>query len=199
MLRLFQSMPRRVVNPINRMTTRIPACIAAWLLLLAMPLAAFAQDGRVSDAQMVGILIVANQSQIAAGQLALRKTQSRSVQGFANRIVSESQQVNQEADDMLRRLGASAQRSGTSDAIARQSRDELDMLNQTDVYSFDQDFLDREVAFLGRLIQTVDGFIRTTTSPDVKTLLVRARPAFTFHLDQARRLQYVLERPGFGR
>jgi putative membrane protein len=169
------------------------------LLLMMASLGAFAQDDRVSDAQIVGILIVANQAEIAAGQVALRRTQSRSVQAFANRIISEHRQINQEADDMLRRLGASAQRSGTSNAIERQSRNDVAMLNDDDPYSFDVDYLNREVDFLAQLVQSVDGFIRTTTSPDVKVLLVRARPALTFHLDQARQIQFALNRPGFGR
>jgi putative membrane protein len=185
------------VNAFHRVGINLRRAVA--LLLMAASLGAFAQDERVSDAQIVGVLIVANQAEIAAGQLALRRTQSRSVQAFANRIISEHRQINQEADDMLRRLGASAQRSGMSNAIERQSRDDLAMLRDTDAYSFDADYLNREVNFLAQLVQSVDGFIRSTTSPDVKVLLVRARPAITFHLDQARQIQFALNRPGFGR
>jgi putative membrane protein len=161
--------------------------------------AAHAQDARLSDAQIVGILLVANDAEIAAGQIALRRTQSRSVQAFAARMVDEHRQVNQEANAMLQRLGARAQPSDLSDSLARQSRNDQAMLNDASEYDFDQAYLDREVQFLGQLVRSVDGYIRTTTNPDVKVLLVRARPAYTFHLDQAQRLQYVLESPGFGR
>ncbi len=104
-----------------------------------------------------------------------------------------------ETNTMLQRLNASAQRSGTSDSIQRQSRNDVAMLDDTDEYSFDQTFLDREVDFLSQLLRAMDGYIRTTTDPDVKTLLVRSRPAFTFHLDQAHRLRIALDKPGFGR
>jgi putative membrane protein len=171
----------------------------AWLLFLASTLCAYGQDARLSDAQIVGILSVANQAEVAAGQIALRRTRSRSVQSFAVRVVDENRQVYQETSDMLRRLGANAQRSDLSDTLTRQSRDDLAMLDEADDYSFDQTYLAREVDFLGRFVKTLDGFIRTTTNPDVKTLLVRSRPAFTFHLDQAHRLLLVLDRPGFGR
>jgi putative membrane protein len=179
-----------------------PMCLA-WLVWFASSVSismnAFAQDDRLSDAQMVGVLIVANQAQIAAGQLALRRTQSPSMRNLANRMVSENAQVNQEANAMLQRLGANAQRSGTSDAIARQSRNDLADLNDAADWDFDLAFLNDEVSFLGRLVKAIDAYIRATTSPDVKVLLVRARPVFTFHLDQARQMQYALNRPNFGR
>lgn len=59
--------------------------------------------------------------------------------------------------------------------------------------------LDREVDSLGRLVNATDTFIRTTTSADLKMLMVRARPSFIFHLDQARRLKYAIGSPGIGR
>ena len=172
--------------------------VCAWLLCLASSVIASAQGTPLSDAQRVGVLLTATQAEIAAGRIALRKTRSTSLRSFATRIVDENAQIAQETDDMLRRVGAMAQPSSLSDALARQSRDDTEMLDQEDEYSFAQAYLGREVDFLGRLVKTVDDFIRTTHSAEVKVLLVRARPAFTLHLDQARRLQLVFERPGFG-
>jgi putative membrane protein len=182
------------------LAVKIERFAVTWLLLFASAMsAAFGQDARLSDAQIVGILLVANDAEIAAGQIALRKSQSKSVQAFAARMVDEHRQVNQEAAAMLQRIGASAARSDLSDSITRQTRRDLTMLNDADEYNFDDAYLDREVEFLGQLVRSVDGYIRTAVSPDLKVLLVRARPAYTFHLDQAHRLQLVMERPGFGR
>jgi putative membrane protein len=175
----------------------IKRILAAWLLLVVSMTAAFAQD--INDAQRVGVLIVASQAEVAAGQLAARRTKSRSMQVFAARIVAESRQVNQEADAMLQRLGASAQRSNVSDTITRQTRNDLSDLDDASEYDFDLAFLDREVTFLAQLVATIDDYIRTTNNADVKVLLVRSRPAFTFHLDQARQLQFALNRPNFER
>ncbi|WP_250536634.1 DUF4142 domain-containing protein [Caballeronia sp. AZ10_KS36] len=168
------------------------------LLLMAHIVGARAQSRSLSDAQMVGVLLTANHAEIAAAQIALRRTRSTSLRSFARRIVDENAQIAQETNDMLRRLGANAQPSSMSDALARQSRDDTDMLGEEDEYAFAQAYLEREVDFLGRLVNTVDDFIRSTHSADVKVLLVRVRPAFTLHLDQARRLQLVFQRPGFG-
>jgi putative membrane protein len=171
----------------------------ALLLLLVSAICAFGEEARLTDAQIVGIILVANQAEIAAGQTALRRTQSRSVQSFASRIVDEHRQVNEEAAGLMQRLAATPQRSGISDALTRQSYDDLARLNEVGIYDFDQTYLDREVIVLHQLVKTVDTFIRTTTSMELKTLLVQSRPSFIFHLDQAQRLQLTLERPGFRR
>jgi putative membrane protein len=169
------------------------------LFLLVGTSHAFAQAERLSDAQIAGVVFVSNQGEIAAGESALRRTRSRSVQAFASRIVAEHGQVNQEIVALTQRLAASLQRSATSDALTQESNDDLVRLNAVDARGFDAAYLDREVDSLGRLVNATDAFIRTTTSADLKILLVRARPSFIFHLDQARRLKYAIGSPEIGR
>ncbi|MEX3934520.1 DUF4142 domain-containing protein [Paraburkholderia phymatum] len=171
----------------------------ALLLLLASTICAFGQEARLTDAQIVGILLVANQAEIAAGQTALRRSQSRSIQSFASRMVDEHGQVNQETAELMRRLAATPQRSAASDALTQQSYDDLARLNAVEAREFDQAYLDREVIFLQQLVKSVDAFIPATQNAELKVLLVRSRPSFIFHLDQAHRLQLALERPGYGR
>ncbi|MGF6288313.1 putative membrane protein [Paraburkholderia youngii] len=171
----------------------------ALLLLLASTICAFGQEAGLTDAQIVGIILVANQAEIAAGQTALRRTQSRSVRFFANRMIDEHGQVNQETAGLMHRLAATPQRSGISDALAQQSYDDLARLNAVETHEFDQAYLDREVIFLQQLVKLANTFIRSTTNAELKTLLVRSRLSFIFHLDQAHQLQLALEHPRFGR
>ncbi|MFL9913695.1 DUF4142 domain-containing protein [Paraburkholderia sp. RL17-337-BIB-A] len=171
----------------------------ALLLFLASTICAFGQEARLTDAQIVGIILVANQAEIAAGQTALRRTQSRSVQIFASRMVDEHGLVNQETAGLMQRLAATPQRSGISDALTQQSYDDLVRLNAVEAHEFDQAYLDREVISLQQLVKSVNTFIRSTTNAELKALLVRSRPSFIFHLDQAHRLQLALEHPRFRR
>lgn len=171
---------------------------AALLLLLAWTVGVGAQE-RLSDEQMLGVILVANQAEIAAGTLALRKTRSYSLQVFAKRIVSEHAQVNQEIATLTQQYGTQPQRSATSDALTKQSIDDIADLDGTGTYNFDEAYLDREVVFLQKLVHTVDDYIRTARSADVRTLLIRSRPSFIFHLDQAQRLQITIGSPGLKR
>lgn len=63
--------------------------IPVLLLLPALPRYACAQAARLTDEQMLGVVFAANQAEMTAGNLALHKTQSTSLQAFASRIVAE--------------------------------------------------------------------------------------------------------------
>ncbi|SAK65868.1 hypothetical protein AWB76_03721 [Caballeronia temeraria] len=169
---------------------------AALLVLLSWTACVPAEEPPLSDEQMLGVVFVANQAEIAAANLALRKTRSSSLQVFAKRIVSEHAQVNQEIFTLTQRFGTQPQRSATSDALMKQSTDDIAELDETSTYDFDEAYLEHEVAFLQKLVNTVNGYIRTARSADARTLLIRSRPSFIFHLDQAQRLQITIGSPG---
>lgn len=171
---------------------------ALLLFVLAWISHAYGQE-RLSDAQMAGVVFVANQAEIAAGESALRRTQSRSVQALARRIIAEHGQVKQEIIALTQRLAGNLQRSAASDALTRQSFDDLARLNEVEAHGFDEAYLDREVGYLQQLVTTVDAFIRSVTSAELKMLLVRFRPFFILHLDQAQRLKLAIGTPEIGR
>ena len=172
---------------------------AVLLFVLAWISHAYGQGERLTDGQIAGVVFVANQAEIAAGESALRRTRSRSVQALATRIVTEHAQVNQEIIALTQRLAANLQRSATSDALTKQSVDDLARLNEVETRGFDEAYLDREVVCLQQLVRTVDTFIRSATSVELKMLLVRFRPSFIFHLDQAQRLKLAIGTPEIGR
>ncbi|BAN26231.1 DUF4142 domain-containing protein [Caballeronia insecticola] len=175
------------------------AIAMTWLLLLVWTGHARSQSAPSTDAQMLGVVFVANQAEIAAGNLALSRTRSASLQAYARRIVAEHGQVNQEIVALTQGLGAQPQRSAISDALTKQSAEDLARLDDTGIYNFDEAYLDRELVYLKRLVNTVDDYIRSTASADVRTLFVRARPSFILQLDQAQRLKLTVGSPGLNR
>jgi putative membrane protein len=177
----------------------IKRIVIALLTMLACSSHLAAQNPSLTDEQKLGVLFAANQAEMAAGDLALRTTRSASVRVFATRIVSEHAQVNQEIIALTQRFATQPQRSATSDALQRQSNDDLARLDDTSMYDFDPAYLDREVIYLQRLIDTVDDYIRATRSADVRMLLIRARPSFILQLDQAHQLQLSIGSPGLRR
>ncbi|MGV7243013.1 DUF4142 domain-containing protein [Caballeronia sp. M23-90] len=160
---------------------------------------AYGQGERWTDAQTAGVVFVANQAEIATGVLALRRTQSRSVQALATRIVGEHGQANQKINALMQRFDSSLRRSAMSDALTKQGVEDVARLNEVDTRGFDEAYLDREVTSLQQLVQTVDTFIRTATSAELKMLLVQLRPSFILHLDQAQRLKLAIGTPEIGR
>ncbi|WP_408416425.1 DUF4142 domain-containing protein [Paraburkholderia strydomiana] len=60
--------------------------------------------------------------EIAAGQIAVRRTHSRSVQFCASRMVDEHGHANLETAGLMQRLAETRQRSRISDALTQQLR-----------------------------------------------------------------------------
>ncbi|WP_244816449.1 DUF4142 domain-containing protein [Caballeronia sp. Lep1P3] len=166
----------------------------ALALLVAKSLCAHAQDGPLTGAQVVGVVIVANRSDVAVGELALRRTQSRSVQNFARRLVAEHGDAERRAAAMLAQFGAQARASAMSDALANQARGDLDTLDELGSRDFDLAYVRREIVWHERWIAATDDIIRSTTNPHVKALLAAARPTCILHLNQARTLEWALSR-----
>ena len=179
------------------MKTKRTAAVLLFVLAWMRPV--YGQGERLTNAQIAGVVFMANQSEIAAGNLALRATQSRSVQAFATRIVAEHGQANQAISALTQRFAENLQRSAASDALTKQGLDDLARLNEVDTRGFDEAYLDREVSSLQQLVQTVDAFIRSATSAELKMLLVQLRPSFILHLNQAQRLKLAIGTPEIGR
>ncbi|MDR5815191.1 MULTISPECIES: DUF4142 domain-containing protein [unclassified Caballeronia] len=172
------------------------------MTLLALPLfmtRAQAADGHLSEEQRLGIVFVANQAEIAAAQLALQRSGSKSVQVYARRIITEHGQMQQEIVALTGSAGSQPQRSATSNAMTKQSQADLARLDASSMYDFDDLYLERETGYLGQLVNTVDDGIRTTGNADVKTLLARMRPSFILQLDQAQRLKILIGSRGLRR
>lgn len=173
--------------------------MTALLVLPVFMTRAQAADGHLSEEQRLGIVFVANQAEIAAAQLALQRSGSRSVQAYARRIIAEHGQVQQEIVALTGSAGSQPQRSATSNAMTKQSQANLARLAESSMYDFDDLYLERETGYLGQLVNTVDDGIRTTGNADVKTLLVRMRPSFILQLDQAQRLKILIGSRGLRR
>ena len=59
--------------------------------------------------------------------------------------------------------------------------------------AFDKAYMDREVAYHAQVIGALDKtLIPSTTNTELKALLVKARPTFVAHLEEAKRIQSSL-------
>jgi putative membrane protein len=172
--------------------------VAALFMLPAFTTHARAADGP-SDEQRLGVVFVANQAEIAAAQLALRRSGSKGVQAYARRIIAEHGQVQQEIVALTRGAGTQPQRSATSNAMTRQGNADLSRLEDASMYDFDDLYLERETGYLGQLVNTVDDAIRSSGNADVRTLFIRMRPSYILQLDQAQRLKILIGSRGLRR
>ncbi|APA87737.1 DUF4142 domain-containing protein [Paraburkholderia sprentiae WSM5005] len=163
---------------------------AALVLLAALSLRMYDVHAQHTDQQIAAILMVANRAEIEAGNLALSRSQRRSIQNFAGQMIAEHRDLYQSAVELTQRLMLYPENSRMSEAFRNEGDDNLARLNAADEYAFDGDYLYQQVTYNQQLVHAVDNtLLPSAKNAELKALLVRARVIFILNLDHAIRLQ----------
>jgi putative membrane protein len=143
-----------------------------------------------SDSQIAAIVVIANQVDIDAGNLALSKTKSQEVKTFAQLMVTDHGGVNKSATELVQKLHVTPESSPTSQSLQKGGDDNLAALKDLSGNEFDRAYVDHEVAYHQSVLNAIDTtLIPSAQNGELKALLVKVRPAFAAHLDHAKRLQ----------
>jgi putative membrane protein len=144
----------------------------------------------VKDAQIASIVVTANKVDIDAGKLAASQSTSDEVKAFARLIVTDRTGVNKSATDLALRLKVTPQDNPTSQSLKLAGDKNLVHLKTLKGAAFDKAYIDHEVAYHQQVIDALDKtLIPSATNEELKSLLVKVRPAFVAHLEHAKRLQ----------
>lgn len=159
----------------------------AFGLMLSPALAAAAD--KLTDPQIAHIAYTAGDLDIQAAQLALEKSQTKSVQAFANDMVRDHKAVNDKALALVKKLNVTPEDNDTSKALAKQAAEKRAELAKLSGPAFDKAYVDNEIAFH----KTVNDALRTTLIPsssnaELKSLLETGLKVFEGHLKHAEML-----------
>ena len=172
------------------MKPRYAPCAAGLALLTA---AAGAETGHVTDPQIAAIVVTANQVDIAAGELARAKGQSKDVKDFAQRMITDHSGVNKSATELVQKLHVTPESNPTSESLKRGGDENLAALKKLRGSAFDKAYIEHEVAYHQSVIDALDKtLIPSAQNAELKALLVKVRPAFVAHLESAKQIQSSL-------
>ena len=144
----------------------------------------------VTDAQIAAIVVTANQVDVDAGKVALARASNPAIKKFAELMVTDHTGVNKAAVDLVTKLKVTPQHNATSQSLKADGEKHLARLNTLTGATFDQTYIDHEVAYHQQVIDALDKvLIPGATNAELKSLLVKVRPAFVAHLDHAKQLQ----------
>lgn len=159
----------------------------------ALPLAAGAQGAAPDDPQIAAIVEAANQVDIQAGRLAERQAQSPQVKAFARRMVVDHTGVNDAAVALAHRLHLTPRADATSRSLQQGGMENLAALRKLQGAAFDRAYIHHEVLYHESVLGAMDKvLIPDASNAQLKALLVKVRPAFVDHLDQAKQIQSEL-------
>ena len=149
------------------------------------------------DAQIVGIVLVADDIDINYGKLALARSKNKGVRDFAQQMITDHSAVQQSVQGLAAKLGVTAQDSDTSDALKTQSQGITAKLKTLKGAAFDKFYIDNEVAYHKAVTDAVAGvLIPNAKNAELKSALEGAQPLFLGHLEHARNVQSGVDKMG---
>jgi putative membrane protein len=144
----------------------------------------------INDAQIAAIVVAANQVDIDAGQLASSKASNGEVKRFGRQMVTDHEGVNASAVAMVTKLKVTPEDNPTAQSLKAGGVENVTHLETLNGAAFDKAYVDHEVAYHEQVIAAIDKtLIPGAKNEELKTLLVKVRPAFVAHLEHARHLQ----------
>lgn len=150
-----------------------------------------------SDAEIAAIVVAANSVDIEAGKLAQGKASNPEVAAFAERMVVDHTAVNQQAVDLVTKLGVTPVESDASRGLLADGEATRTRLGALEGADFDLAYAEHEVAYHEAVINVVDTvLVPNAQNQELKDLLVAVRPALVAHLEHAKQMHAALENGG---
>lgn len=168
---------------------RFAILLACLVLLPAAGLIA----GEITDAQIAAIVVTANQVDVDAGVFMASKTNNAKVKSFAELMITDHNAVNLAATQLVTKLKVTPQDNPTSQSLKAGGDKNLAALKALDGAALDKAYVDHEVVYHQQVIDALDKLlIPSAANEELKSLLVKVRPAFIAHLEHAKALQTAM-------
>jgi len=162
-------------------------------VLCVVPLAAAAK-AELGDAQIVHIVVTANQVDVDAGKLALSKARNGEIKQFAQTMITDHGGAIKAATDLVGKLKVTPQENDTSKALVKDGQDARAKLAKLDGDAFDKAYVDNEVGYHAAVVKALDDtLIPNAQNGELQSLLTSVRGVAAAHLEHARQLQKSLK------
>jgi putative membrane protein len=146
-----------------------------------------------NDAEIAGIVVAANEVDIAAGRIAKDKSQNEEVKAYAHRMIGEHTDVNEAAQKLVTKLGVKPESSTVSAALRTEGAANTVKFKALKGAAFDRSYIDEEIELHEKVIDVVDKkLIPSAKNEELKALLVKVRPSLVSHLEHAKKIQGML-------
>jgi putative membrane protein len=161
--------------------------------LLCAPVAAASAQG-VTDAQIAAIVVTANQVDIDAGKLAAAQGTSADVKAFGKMMATDHTGVNKQATELAGRLKLTPEDNPTAQSLKSGGEKNVAHLKGLSGAAFDKAYIEHEVVYHQQVLDALDKtLIPGAKNAELKALLVKVRPAFVAHLEQAKKVRSMLK------
>lgn len=143
-----------------------------------------------TDAQIVGIVLAADDIDVEYGKIALAISTDKATRDFAQLMVTDHTAVQKSVMDLAAKLKVKAESSPTSEGLKQGSVAIVAKLKSLKGKEFDKFYIDNEVSYHKSVTDAVDAvLIPNAKNAELKAALQGAQPLFLGHLEHARMIQ----------
>jgi putative membrane protein len=147
-----------------------------------------------TDAQIAHIVVTANQVDIDAGRLAAGRGHVKAVRAFGKQMIADHTGVNKEAVALANKLNIKPEDNPTSKSLKAGGVENVTTLKGLKRAVFDRAYIEHEVKYHEQVLDAIDKvLIPNAKNAELKALIVKVRPAFVGHLEQAKKIQGSLK------
>ena len=163
---------------------------AVALMYPAFAIAEAPGKSELNDAEIVHIVVTANQVDIENGELAKKKASNQDVHAFARLMIKESTDVNKQAKSLAAKLHVSPEDNTISKNLKADGKKSLDKLKNLSGSEFDKAYIDVEIKLHQKIIDVADTkLVPNVKHEELKALLVKVHPSLASHLEYAETIQ----------
>jgi putative membrane protein len=172
--------------------------VGSMALLSAFAGSALAQEkggsgAKPSDPQIVGVVTAADEIDIDAAKLALKKTKNDQVKQFAQQMIDDHTKLQTSVNDLGKKLGVKPEESDISKSLRSAAAEENKKLQGLKGKAFDKEYVDHEVAYHKQVLDAAGNvLIPNAQNAELKSALQGAAPLLQGHLDHAKQIQASL-------
>lgn len=144
----------------------------------------------LNDAEIMSVLNTANTGEVSHAQIALQKAQSAQVKNFAQKMVNDHSNNNQQGQALADRLGVVPRNNQVSMMLKKDSDEIMMKLNQASIQDFDKTYIDCQVKAHNMVLNTIDKkLLPNAQHAELKSFLTQTRSAVAMHLQMAEQLK----------
>jgi putative membrane protein len=183
-----------------RPTVRYLGCLA-WLVLAAAAGchrrssedAAPVSGPRLSDGNIVAVVLAANNTDLSYARLAPPRARSADVKAFAQRMMTDHTILNAKVSDIAMRNGITGEDNETSLDFRDRSAQRRDVLRELDGARFDSTYAANEIQYHRELLGAINTVLAPNArNPELREFVSLLKPAVSAHLAHAEQMRAAL-------
>jgi putative membrane protein len=148
---------------------------------------------RLSDANVIAVILAANNTDLSYARLVPARARSADVKAFAQRMTTDHTLLNARAADIAQRGNIAAEEHPLSLDFRDRSAARRDVLRELEGAKFDSTYIANEVQYHTELLGALDNVLYPNArSVELKEFVNNLRPAVSAHLAHAEQLRAAL-------